>query len=359
MLKINDEDAIDAPVLGVQYPDVVNKVLLNHAGVDVIDPTTPNTTTEDDLLYRSQLLLTKNVEYEGIRTRIYAINDITNEQFTIEEEFFNLQDVAYGPYTAAGVYEWNRTIPRNLGLPTTSDRNFMSLTREASLDTGSKYGMELNYGFLSRWESWIANANVDTFFFDPALLNNGLNQNWQRFTAGDWQLYFSYFVRLNGVDDFDDQNIKTRPYDDDANFTYTIKYFTAGGVELTGIAIDPLNPLMTLEVTVDYIVNFSAEWFEIRMEDFQGVKIGFISTVIDSDATTTTTLTPLTGETKLKKTVVTTQTVLECTIDTSLLAGNNVSLAVIADTFVAPDVPKEMEDGTIKQMEDGTVKLLD
>ncbi|MFT5450627.1 MAG: hypothetical protein ACI9N9_000104 [Enterobacterales bacterium] len=358
MLIINDADAIDAPVIGVQYPDVVNKVLLNHNGVDVIDPTQPNTTTEDDLLYKSQFLLTKNVEYDAVRVRIFAQNDITFDEFTIEEETFNLSDPTYGNYTAAGIHEYNKEVSRNLGLPLSSDRNLMSLKREASIDTAPKYGMELQYGFLSRWESWIAKANVNSFFFDNSLLNNGLNENWQRFTDADWQLYIAYYVRLNDVDDFDIQNIKTRPYDDDGDFTYLFEYITAGGVVLTGIAIDVLNPIMTLRVTVNYVVDFSQEWFEIRMENFQGSKIDFISTVIDSDATTSTVLIPLAGETKLKKTVVTTQTVIECSIDTSALAGNNVSLTLISDTFVAPTTPKKLTDGTLKRTTGGTFKNL-
>tara|TARA_R110000772_G_scaffold107325_1_gene209644 strand:- start:148 stop:2553 length:2406 start_codon:yes stop_codon:yes gene_type:complete len=332
-LKIWDGDLIDAPTLGVQYPYVQNEYLVDHAGNNIIDNSTPNTTTSDDILYKSHFLLEKNVVYDGVRAEIFVQNDITGERFTLESNLFDFSDIQYGAYQN-GIHEWNRTIDRNFLLPISSERNIISVKRATYFDTTTMYGMEIRYGFLSRIESWIANGNVNDYFFNAALLNNGKNQNWQRFTDGDWQLKVAYYPIKNDTSDFQIYSPKTRPFNDDTNFQFSTVLTQSNGTVVNGIAVDPQNPLLNLKVTVIYTVPLLDTWFTLQLRNKEGAAIGFISTVLDRDnINVPNALKQLSTETKLKKTIASNTAILECNINTSLVNVNEVTLIPRAHTL--------------------------
>ena len=324
-IKIYDEDAIDAPLIGVQYPYVLNQSLLDHGGYDVTSSVTPNTTTEDNILYKSEFLLDKNTQYDGVRARIFARNDITGDEFSIpgEEIFF---DFSTQPYLS-GVHNFNEEIARGLFLHNTSDRNHISLKRRSDLDTATQYGMEIQYGFISRYESWISNASVNDFFYDQNELNDGKNQNWQRFTNGDWQLYLAYYVRKNDVDDFQVLNIKTRPYDDDnsVNFAYEFTH-SNGAITTDGFICIPSNPIVECKITITWNQNFSNEWFEVTMREKEGQRVGFASSVNDYDNNGINVLEPISGQTKLDVNITGITAIVKTLIDSSKININNVSL---------------------------------
>lgn len=360
-LQLFKGDCIDAPTIGIQHPYVFNENLLDHAGINITANTTPNTTTNDDLLYKSRFQLEKNTVYDGVRAEIYVLNDITNERFTLESNYFDFSDTASGAYVN-GIHEYNKTINRNFLLPITSDRNVIKLERSQNLDTPTLYGMQIDYGFVSRIESWIANPDVANHFFDNNLLNNGKNENWERFTDGDWQLYIAYYVVQNDVSDFQVYNVKTRPFDDDPNFTYGTPTLTmANGTVVNGIGHDPQNPSLNVQIPVTYTNPFLDEWFTVQLRNFQGAAIGFISTEHDRDnVQVPNALEPTTGETRLKKTISGTTAILEFEINTSLISVNNVSLAVRSYSFDRREGKdyKLTTDGKFKRTTDGYYKTL-
>ena len=167
-LKLFDEDNYDAPTLGVQHPYVVNEYLINHGFVD-ITADDPATTTEDDVLYQSLFRLEEGKEYDGLRVRYWAYNSATGEEFTLEDLFIDFDNQPF----IAGVHEVDYILNRGFNLPPSTDRNIISLQRSPVNDIAGFYALQLNYGYLSRWEYWVANANVDDFFFDANEPNNG------------------------------------------------------------------------------------------------------------------------------------------------------------------------------------------
>lgn len=349
-------DIIDAPTLGVQYPYVFNSILEDHAGNNITSNTTPNTTTNDDLLYRSRFQLLKGVTYDGVRAEIFAENDITGERFQLEEYFFDFTETQFG-VQQNGVYEWNRTINRGFLLPITSDRNIVSLKRSANLDTPTLYGMEIRYGFMSRIESWIANSSVNDYFFDNTLLNNGKNQNWQRFTDGDWQLNVAYYVRRNDVDDFQIYRPKTRPFDDDSSFTYGTPVITdVNGNTYNGLVQFNTSPLLKVEIPVDFVNSYLNEWFTVQLRNYQGTTIGFISSVLDRDnIVLPNALEPVNGETKLKTNIVGNSATLEFNVNTSIVSVENVSLVVRSHTDVSDDDGAIFGNGDLIEFGNGDI----
>ena len=353
-----DDDNYDAPTLGVQIPDVISEIILDHGGNDITDATYPNTTTEDDVLYKSEFLLPEAVEYEGVRARIYAHNTGTGEEFTLESIFINFDNIPF----VNGIHEANEVIPRNFNLPPATDRNHISLIRKPSIDIAGKYGLELQYGYLSDWRYWLAqpNANAPTFFnlLQP---NNGLNKDWQHYDlVGDWIIRISYYTRLNGVDDYQNKQIKIRPYEDDPNVSFN-RTFTKLSDNTNPTSLIA-NEIIEIEGVFTWNNAFNGEWVEFTVEDFESGNRWVISSVLDQGNIAANPLKPIAGATKLDV-VISPANILtaKCLIDTSLINVNSVSLsyrvfslpkdgdAVEGKQMSATGFFKYTTDGAVKQ----------
>jgi len=286
-LKLFDTDNYDAPNFGVQIPDVVNEFMFDHGGIDITDATDPNTTTEDDVLYTSQFRLIDNVDYEGVRARIYAFNTVTEEQFTLEDIFFSFANVV----NINGQFQPNEVVSRGFNLPPSTDRNIISLIRVPSLDIAGKYGVEINYGYLSRWEYWLSQPNVNNDFFDfSEIYFDGKNKNWQRFFAGDWIIRLSYYTRVDGIDDFQDKAIGIRPYEDeDAFTTWSFLVLSTGATPADLVANEIIKA--TAQITWN-VGTYSNVWCEMTIEDFESGNRWVISSVLAQGGISTNPLQP-------------------------------------------------------------------
>jgi len=350
-LKIFDADNYDAPTLGVQIPDVVNEYLYDHGGIDITGNALPQTTTEDDVLYKSDFLLVEGLEYEGIRTRIYAYNTVNEDEFTLEDNFFSFSNVPF----VNNQYNTNQTVNRNFNLPTSTDRNVLELVRKANLDVAGKYGYQLRYGFLNDWRYWMPDNNINNDFYDPTQPNDGKNKNWQVFSAAtDWELRIAYYTRLNGVDDFNIYPFGIRPYEDDLNVstveTFTVTYSGQFATSLLN------NELHTYEAVLTWNQNYVNPWAEVTIEDYESGNRWVISSVLDQGNISSNPLKPVAGQTKLDLQIASNVATLTCLIDTNQV---DVSKVCISARIFSEEVidGKRMTDNTIKEMTDGTTKI--
>jgi len=331
-LQLFNDDNIDAPILGVQIPNVVSERLLDHAGV-IIDTPKPQTTTEDDVLYQSDFLLLDNVAYEGVRTRMFAFNTVTEEEFTLEDNFFSFANVQ----NINGQFQPNFVINRGFNLPPTSDRNIIQLVRKTNIDVAGKYGIRLNYGYLARWQYWLEQSNVNNDFFSTSeFAFDGFNKNWQRFSnSGDWIIRIAYYTRLNGVDDFNYEEIGIRPYEDDVNVT------TNWGIEVLSNGTFPTNfvdnELHELTATLTWSTGiFTHPWAEITIEDYEAGNRWVISSVLAQGGISNNPLKPISGQSKLNLQSSVNVAVLKTLVDTSLIASNKICVSA---RIYSKDVP--------------------
>lgn len=357
-LKLWDEDNYDAPTLGVQIPDVVDENLYDHDSND-IDTPLPQTTTEDDVLYISNFKLVDGLQYEGIRTRIFAYNTTTEEEFTLEDGFFSFTNVPF----VNGIFEVNESQPRNFNLPPTTDRNHISLVRNNALDGGGKYGVTLEYGFLNDWRYWLEEADANDDFFDYTVpeRQNGLNKNWQHYSnSGDWIIRVAYYTRLAGVDDFNYYEMGIRPYEDDVNVTaVTNLTVLSTGATPNALVADELIEIETIFTWSGFL--FTNEWVEYTVENFENGNRWVMSSVLDQGNVSQNPLKPIVGQTVIDVTGTgTNQLTCKALIDTSLIDVNKVSLSFrvysednedyeyliddVKDALIAFDLRKLSED---------------
>ena len=319
LLCFND-DNYDAPTIGVQYPYIVDETLFDHAGLDITPIVTPNTTTEDDVLYISNIMLNRNEELDGIRLSITMRNDVTDEYFALENSLFSFVGVTY----IGGVYQLNLSQPRSFHLPLTTDRNAIKINLNTSLDDLTQYGVQIQYGFLNDWRYWKQLLNANDEFFNMSEPNNGLNRDWQHYLSGDWYASIDTFVIKNGVEDFNHFEFKIRNYEDDPQVTATSLITDSLGNIPTNLLADEIH---TLKVDFDWVNAFTDEWVEFTIEDFESGNRWVASSVLDLEQTGANPFKPLAGETKIKLTNVGTTLTAECLIDTNVVDAQKVSLS--------------------------------
>jgi hypothetical protein len=324
-----EDDCFDAPSVGVQYPNIVTEKLFDHNLNDISSSVLANTTTEDDILYQIDFRLPTNITYEGVRCGISARNEITGENFTIENQFISFQIVPF----ISGIYITNETIPRTFLLPPTTDRNSIILNRNSVLDIVGFAGYTLNYGFLLDWRYWKELSVVNDYFFDVNEDFNGKNKDWKRFFDGDWNLSLDFYVRKNGVDDFNHFVFKPRIYEDDPNVTCAILITAPDGTNPTNFLANEIS-----DIAVDFSWNqlFYESWVQITAENKEGARIGFISSVLDHGNVASNVLKPEPLQTKLQLTGGGTNTLSTyCKIDTNTISSPEISL-----TYRVYSVPK-------------------
>jgi hypothetical protein len=355
-LLLFNEDNIDAPIVGVQIPGIVSEELFDHDLNLITDNSVDNTTTEDDILYKSEFLLPTGVVYDGMRTKISAFNPVTLEEFELESNYLSFGNVAI----QSGVMQINESISRNFNLPPTTDRNEISIKRKPSLDSVGFAGYELNYGFLNDWRYWLLQSNVDSFFYDPLEPNNGRNKNWQKFYTGDWLLRLSYYTDLEGIEDFNNYSFKIRPYEDDIDVVEsTTLTVLSNGTNPTALVA---NEIIEIESIFTWVNIFADEWVEFTVEDFESGNRWVISSVLDQGNIAANPLKPTAGNTKIEVAGSGTN-VLTCKalIDTSLISANKVCLSYRVysspnDSGGSVGKGKKKTDGTYKKKTQGPIK---
>lgn len=335
-LTLFDEDNIDAPTLGVQIPNVISETLLDHGFNDILTPE-PQTTTEDDVLYKSEVLLVDNVDYELVRVRFWAFNNATLDEFTLENIEFSFSSVV----NIAGQFQPNFTQNRGFNLPPTTDRNAITLKRKPSLDIPGKYGIELQYGYLSRWEYWLSQSNVDNDFFDILESFNGKNKNWQRFyLPPDWKLRISYYTQVAGVQDFQHYDVGIRPYEDDPNITVS-RQLTVLSTGATPTSLFD-NELHQIQIDFTWAISvFTNPWVEFTIQDKEAGNRWVMSSVLDQGGIAANPFKPIAGETAIQLTGIGTN-VLTCKalVDANLISVPNSSFSyrVYSDTDQIVDI---------------------
>jgi len=359
-LILFDGDTIDAPIVGVQIPNVLTEELYDHGGNLITDNSVDNTTTEDDVLYVSDFLLPIDTAYSGMRMKISAYNSTNDDEFTLENYYISFD----GLVVQNDIIQVNETISRNFNLPPSTDRNHISIFRKDSLDTAGYAGYQLQYGFLNDWRYWLSQSNVNSDFYNISEPNNGYNKNWQNFYSGDWLLRLSYFTELNGVEDYNYYPFKIRPYEDDIDVTTSTTFTVlSSGVNPTQL-VD--NELIQIQVVFTWNQLFADEWVEFTVEDYESGNRWVISSYLDQGNVSSNPLKPISGNTKIDVSGTGTN-VLTCkaNIDTSIISSNTVSLSY--RVYSSPNdsggvdvlTAKFKEDGTIKVKEDGTTKILE
>jgi len=232
--------------------------------------------TEDDIGFGCNFQLSKNKPYQSLYAQIVAYNQSTNEEFILQQAFFNLTPI---PSNNDGVILLNNSTPINIQLPSTSEKRDCVISLNPTLDTPLTYGVNLYYPFINNWRYWIAQTNASTDFFP-----NNQVKNWVPFdNTGIWGVFVKIGVTAQDVTQFKRVPFNIADYDSNPNITQSIKIYR----ETTGQEVQVIIEDETNRIVCDHTLVGSGSWDQnsvwgqITIEPTESNPRFILSSVID------------------------------------------------------------------------------
>jgi hypothetical protein len=293
------------PIIAGPYDKVDFTGFYQHPNVDgdILNPVAVDTFKEDDVMYRVDFRLVKGANVQSLTAQIDKNGLNPLERFIINTEGL--------PVLNDGTIHIDYQNFRNYKVPQDiQSRRKVVLKRNPSLDTLTDAGYTLEYGFLSRWEYWIANQNVPLTYFNPALPNNGLNNDWILFEPLNVRL----LIEIDGLSYFVEGDLSINNYDSSADVTSIHELFLLDGVTPVGALLAGEELIVRATHTKTTPWDPTSVWGWIKAENRESNAYARISSVWDWN-TMDKPFRPLTGETKCKLSFPTaTQAVLETVV---------------------------------------------
>jgi len=165
--------------------------------------------------------------------------------------------------------QYNFNALRGFKLGTGNSKNKVGANYYPTLDSGTLKGVLGLYGFKVRWEDWLgrndAPIEVRNEFYNNALKQNGLNNDWYRYlnTAG-WSMHFYVYTNaiLNGVA-VRYANLKPMVFQDynaNADVTATFTYYRESDNTVLNGGTDPESGLPLGIILSNEIVRLEILW---------------------------------------------------------------------------------------------------
>ena len=191
-LKVDvDEFFIDTtdPTMVIQSPHSFMAHPFSNVNTEAVSNLTAR--VEDDILAISKFTIDTNgretdtILLTGATAEIIASNGTS--EFVLDSYNASLSN----SQLVNGIPFLDITHDRGFKTPADSNRANVKIFSETALDAGGIFNYSLQFPFILRWEDWIPNLAANGVFFDVNELNNGLNQEWVRYTkTAGWDIYF-------------------------------------------------------------------------------------------------------------------------------------------------------------------------
>jgi len=265
--------------------------------------------------------------------------------------------------------------PRVFQIPETEPRKTFSITTSGSPESIFR----INYPFMIRWEYWIALLGVNSEFYNTSLPNNGLNELWLNYQAGDWAVYHRTIIRQvsqSGAVVFNDfvSDLEIEINDYESNPAYTTKnvetYSEDGSVEYFDAGNSRWYYSLTERTLVRAIFekatsfDFENVYVVFGIEIFENGGIGGrrrFSSVWETD-TPLTWFVPLTGANTVKLTNdVSTEIIAEAFLDPEQIPNGEFVFKIVARIYEADltETNKITEAGVDKITEASVIKIIE
>jgi hypothetical protein len=280
---------------------------------------------EDNVRLYGEFLVPKLLDYQNVKYEV-IVAEIGNEDnnFVLQSNFFDLSNIQSLPNGALPLFALSQPAGLNLGDTATIFRNAILTRKGQNSDTTNEFLLTCLFPFLINWKYWLTQNNAFIVF------NEERNQNWINYNNGTYLIYcrlsietansiFTSLYPINTIYDYDEAHTDTN---EEWNGTTAIEYFVVS----TGQQVNALinDELMRVKVTVnnDYAGTLSTVWGQMTIEPKESSPRWNISTNYNADTNLNNPFQPLSGQTRLKHTVVSgTEHTFEAIIDTDKLTG--------------------------------------
>lgn len=356
---------------------VTSHEILQHF---VTDPTTTTGTTVCDtwnedgvcLKYNFWLDTNKDAFLNSLKFLVVAYNTVDFTYFILDQYAVNLNNVI----VSGGIQQINIDELRGYKLNSSDYFNKVKIT--TGFNVSGKQYYQVYLGQKMSWQSWIANPDADTVFYDSTLPQNNLNYKSSNYSQlGNYSIRFAILANVGGTNVLGQSgntdyliispDILVNDYDKPTTWAGVIETFNeAGTVNLGGVIRTDANTLFRVTWTRTGAFNAGYNFWAIhRIEESNenGTDIYEFSNIISS--ITNNKLKEVSGSTLLKVTVTpsSNEVVTECLIDYTKLdpAKNYKISARLDDGTSIPYIPlgKITEEDTGKITEDGQTKIIE
>jgi len=213
---------------------------------------------------------------------------------------------------------------RGFKLPPTSVNNEIRVSRASAIDTGTHFGIQVDYGFLVNWQYWLAQTNADIVFFPNQ------NKDWYHYQNEDgaqWGVWVEFLLHTSDGDYENKANINHYDYDTFAGVaggTSVISYHLVDGTPITMPLADQVTMVRATHTAPSgFIMDALRTWGEITVEPKENAPRWLTSSVYDNGSVTGNPFQPLAGQTKCKLTIAGSVAILETLIDPTVLNLSN------------------------------------
>ena len=307
---VADSQMVKTPVPLGAWDDITYNKFLDHNDDEFLNP---KTYTEDDLNLVVRFRLPRNFAFQSITCSMVVYNSATGGEFTLESKVFTIAPSFTLPFLADGSMPINFVENRGYKQPNGTGKNELRLQRYTSIDNTNNYGLELNYGFLCRWEYWLDQLNADPAFFTSD------NKNWQHYQSLGWQLKAKMEITRDIGTYTNSFPLAISAYDD-YNGVSTLRFYKLDNTLITApLTNEPCRVEFTHVINSPYDWD-TPYWANHRVEQLEGAP----SWMLSSRAFTldpANPLYPIAGETGVRIVVTGDTVVTDCLFDPIKLSG--------------------------------------
>ena len=273
---------------------------------------TPDPYLEDDCLVNVEYTLPKNLltnPWLSIRMRMVAVRASDGERFTLEETIYDTSNLPANSTT--GILPLDFTENRGYKLPATSDKHDITVQLFPSLDTGSVFGVQIQYPFIVKYQSWLPMPQAANDFISAN------SQNWYPYSSSaTWSVQFEIAHEISAGEYIDDLPFTIHQYDDWSESS-AITFKKTDDTAITKPFTDQITKVFATH-TVDTEDWNGNEWGLIHVRPKYGAPQWLIGSVL-THSDTNNALYPPTGETKGKKTVTAKVVTIEALFNPDLI----------------------------------------
>jgi hypothetical protein len=328
----------------------------NWDGESVATPLASNVNMQpkDDVQVVGELLLDFSLpeDLTKIESRIDLYETATGNYTELDSIEIDVTDQTTTPNN---VQQLNKSVQRGFNYPSAFKRERCSVSRNATLDTGTKAGYDISFCWRQRYEEWIARTGLPTAMYDNTEPNNGFNNFW-RWLASGGGVGSGFELRHSILLHFDNGDVYRNPtsltdfdYYNTREDTHRIRHFNEA--KTTNLLINTTS--YTSVAGTSYVVNNNAilsnantrvsalfnstnicqnvDFAEITLEVFEGAGYKSIWKIRtdQNPVASNNPLQPLSGQSNILITYPNPNEIeLECLIDnTKIPAGANYELS--------------------------------
>lgn len=323
-----------APAVGGPFDEVTFQAFYNH-GQDTsgAPELIYNGCAEDDMLYKALFNLEENALWKSLALKIQVVKDLDGQYFDLFSRTINFAGYVTN---IDGKIQINylEALQQFLEAP---DRNKIQVNLTGN-DADGMYEVQILWSVLASWRYWIAENDALVDFFDSALPNNGLNNEWMRYLR---EAGFTLRLRCELTDSentmfYFGSNINLQDYDDTEEVTTVHEYYDSSDVLQTSLLSGQIMRIKAIHTLTSGSWPTTNIWGWISCRPLEAEQNKRISTVWDWTSQNAP-LKPLTGETAAKLTFPTPDVaVVECLIDTSVIPVNEETIISRIETPEAP-----------------------